>query len=243
MHDVAVAGTPAPGFDPLVAGQKVAADISAYLVTMNVDPGLLGVLAQYDSANNEIDYMTPVDMARFRVTTANTTRWAVTDLRGNFLVAGYNSKSAAVPGLGDQVDFACLGNPKRAKLVFYFLSEDDKDNQSRNLGTGAPNAPIPLSPAMFVAQTRSYTVYGVAADGSMAQQITASSTRGNPVVQPDAPQFVAVGVSITPALVGIIDSSARLGISFALTNPGRHADEFDLASGRQPILDLIANCH
>ncbi len=78
------------GTDLLFLGQQLAALMSAYLEEMGIDPGLLPLLAHYNSAQGQIDYMQAADMAKLKVTTAFNTVWSLVDDGGIIALVGSN---------------------------------------------------------------------------------------------------------------------------------------------------------
>jgi hypothetical protein len=236
VHDVSLTGASIP-VDPYDSGQKEAADLESYITDMGIDPGLLTVLTQYNSNQDEILFMSAQQMAQLKVTTGFETNWQLQDVGGTVALVGSNPPSSTVPGSDDAIGITCAGGPQQANIEVAYLSEDP---HSQLIG-GTRELP----PASFVALVDGYRLTGFKSGAAVSDQPTPVQFGGSGSYQrPEVADANHVGalVPVTPAVLGLLQNSDVLTFAFLGVLPTLGQVQFDLSSGRQEILDFIKNC-
>ena len=223
--------------DPLFMGQKIAADISAYLEAMGIDPLLLKVIAQFDSAKGETFYMPAALMRQLRVTTQFATSWELRNAGHIFSLVGSNPESSAFPGARDEVVFNCTDDRRRLVMDVNYLPEDARTP----LGATARS-----SPTEFVSLLLSYTLSGFVAHETVQNQPRPVNLASSEVYRPLRvvdEHHVSVSIVVTPAIIELIKKADILTIAF--NRPVSLSPELsvDLAVGREQINEFIATCH
>jgi hypothetical protein len=225
------------GADLLFLGQQLAALMSAYLEEMGIDPGLLPVLANYNSAQGQIDYMPTAQMAQLKVTTAFGTLWALVDDGGVIALVGSNPTSSAIPGNNDDLIFGCVGTPRQAVMRIDYLLE--AYNAGELPGTARS------SPAAFTLLVSGYSRTGFKTNAVTRGQQTliniATSDALAPLSMADQ-HHVSTAIAVTSPIATLLKGSDILTFSFTGLETPVGEVNFDLTDGRQEISDIIADC-
>ena len=225
------------GTDLLFLGQQLAALMSAYLEEMGIDPELLPLLAHYNSAQGQIDYMQAADMAKLKVTTAFNTVWSLVDDGGIIALVGSNPKSSAVPGNSDDLILGCVGTPRRVVLRIDYLPE--AYNAGELPGTAKS------SPAAFMLLVGGFSLTGFkansVANGQPAVINIATTDALAPLSMADQ-HHVTTTVAVTSPFATLLKGSDIVTFSFKGMVAPIGEVNFDLTDGHQEISDYISDC-
>jgi hypothetical protein len=142
VHAAEISDVPATATlgDLYYFGQVTAAQTSAYLEEMGIDPGWLYVADQCAAGKNQILFLTAAQMTQFKATSAFTTQWTLLDDNGLIAVAGTNSESSAIPGSFDDLILGCVGTPRRLVMRVDYLPEAYNHGQLAGATRSSPTA-------------------------------------------------------------------------------------------------------
>jgi hypothetical protein len=225
------------GTDLLFLGQQLAALMSAYLEEMGIDPGLLPLLAHYNSAQGQIDYMQAADMAKLKVTTAFNTVWSLVDDGGIIALVGSNPESSAVPGNSDDLILGCVGTPRKVVLRVDYLPE--AYNAGELPGTARS------SPAAFTLLVAGFSLTGFKANSVVNGQPTLINIAATEALAPLSiadQHHVTTTIAVTLPVATLLRGSDIVTFSFkGMVTPIGEVN-FDLTDGRQEISDYVSDC-
>jgi hypothetical protein len=225
------------GTDLLFLGQQLAALMSAYLEEMGIDPGLLPLLANYNSSQGQIDYMQAADMAKLKVTTAFNTVWSLVDDGGVIALVGSNPESSAVPGNNDDLILGCVGMPRRVVMRIDYLPE--AYNAGELPGTAKS------SPAAFTLLVGGFSLTGFKANSVANGQPTSINIATTDALAPLSMadlHHVTTTIAVTSPIATLLGGSDIVTFSFkGLVAPVGEVN-FDLSDGRQEISDYVSDC-
>ncbi len=225
------------GTDLLFLGQQLAALMSAYLQEMDIDPGLLPVLANYNSAQGQIDYMQPADMAKFKVTTSFSTIWSLIDDAGVIALVARNPASSSIPGNNDDLILGCIGTPRHVVMRIDYMPEAYNSGEA----PGTPKS----SPAAFT-----LLVSGFSLTGFKEANVTNSHPMLVNVANSDAidrlniadQHHVSTTLAMTSPIAALLEGSDVMTFAFKGSAASLGQVNFDLTGGKQEISDYIGDC-
>jgi hypothetical protein len=218
-------------------GEKTAAQTSAYLEEMGIDPSWLTVADQCAAGYGRILFMSPEQMARTRVTTAFTTSWTLSDEGGTIVLAGINSESSALPGYNDDLILGCVGTPRRVLMFVDYLPEAYHAGQA--VGAARP------TPTAFIQLVSHYSLSGFKANSvANNQPMVLNIDQPGSFVLPRVGDLhhVTSAIAVTPGVVDLLKGSDTLQFSFTGQLAPVGQVNFDLTNGKQEISDYIADC-
>jgi hypothetical protein len=219
-------------------GEMTAAQTSAYLEEMGIDPAWLYIADQCAAGAAQILFLTSAQMAQVKATTAFTTQWTLLDDNGVIALAGTNSDSSAIPGNFDDLILGCVGTPRRLVMRVDYLPEAYNHGEPAGTPRSTPSAFMPLVSGFSLVGFKANTV----ATNKPVLVNIATSEEIAPLSIAD-PHHVTTTIAVTPAVADLLKASDTLQFSFKgqVTPVGQV--NFDLTDGHQVINDYIAACH
>lgn len=218
-------------------GEETAAQTSAYLEEMGIDPSWLTIADQCAAGFGHIQFMTPKQMAQTKATTAFSTSWTLLDDAGVIALVGRNSESSAIPGYDDDLILGCVGKPRHVVMRVDYLPEAHN--------AGEPPGVVHSSPTAFVLMVANYSLSGFKAN-------TVADNRPSVVDIPNSGTYAPLSVGdlhhvtttivVSSAVVDMLNGSDTLQFSFKGQISPVGQVNFDLTDGHQEIKDYIADC-
>jgi hypothetical protein len=239
VHAAEISDVPATATlgDLYYFGQVTAAQTSAYLEEMGIDPGWLYVADQCAAGKNQILFLTAAQMTQFKATSAFTTQWTLLDDNGLIAVAGTNSESSAIPGSFDDLILGCVGTPRRLVMRVDYLPEAYNHGQL----AGATRS----SPTAFALLVSGFSLSGFKSNAVANNQPTLINVAAPEAVAPLSVadlHHVTTTIAVTPPVADLLKASDTLQFSFKGQLAPVGQVNFDLTDGHQVISDYTAAC-
>jgi hypothetical protein len=242
VHDVSLKGQQAA--DPLVVGQQFGALFTDYMSEMGVDTRLGVDAAQYNSANQDIHYLTPTELAAFRVTTGLTTTWQIEQAKSRFQLVGATS----VEGRSqmNRLILACTTDDTKQLLIgIDFLppaiDEAGLDQSATRFAAGIDFFRLVADPDTSVdGQAPTLTIDQ---DDIVSRLAPLDGDEGY-VLKPSHSHVVAY-FKATRRVLDFIDKAGLVRVYFDRSEKPRGDEasfDTDVAAGRAKIADYIASC-
>jgi hypothetical protein len=231
-----------PQAENFYSGEATAAVTSAYLEKMGIDPSWLRVAEACAAGFDQIQYLTPTQLAKTKTTTTFTTAWALSDDNDAIVVEGNNPDSSDIPDNHDDLIFACTGTPRGVKMRIDYLPEA--------YNAGEQGAGVRAAPADFIKLVSGYSLSGAKANGVTNTQPNVVNIAQSDVAAPlsvaDA-HHVTTTITLTSPVANLLNGSDTVSFSFnkQSTPVGQVVGQvkFDLsAEGHQFINDYSAAC-
>lgn len=218
-------------------GEKLAAQTSAYLEEMGIDPSWLTIADRCSAGFAHIRFLTAAEMAQTKAITTFTTSWTLVDDNGVIALAGLNAQSSAIPGYSDDLILGCVGTPRRVVMRVDYLPEA--------YNAGEPSSAARSSPAAFTPLISYYSVSGFKANAAANSQPLVHNIAESGVVTPLSVadvDFVTTTIAVTPDVADVLKGSDTLQFAFKGQSTTVGQVNFDLTEGHQVINDYIADC-
>jgi hypothetical protein len=227
-----------PQAENFYSGEATAAATSAYLEKMGIDPSWLRVAEACAAGFDQIQYLTPAQLAKTKTTTTFSTSWALSDANNAIVVEGSNPDSSDVPNFHDDLIFACTGTPRGVKVRVDYLPE--------GYNAGEPAGGVRAAPADFIKLVSGYSLSGLKANGVTNSQPSVVTIAQSDVTTPlgvaDA-HHVTTTITLTASVANLLNGSDTVSFSFNKQTAVVGQVKFDLtAEGHQFINDYSAAC-
>ncbi len=218
------------------SGQQIAAQTSAYLEEMGVDPSWLSVADECAAGSNQVQFLNATQMVQTRTTTEFTTSWTLQDDSGQIQLVGSNPASSAIPNNSDDLVFGCVGAPRSVAMRVDYLPE--------TYNAGEPAGVPRSSPAAFPALVSSYSLSGFKANSVATSQPTVVDiAKSDATALGAADQYhVTTSIAVTSAIVNLLNAADTLQFSFKGQTAPVGQVNFDLSEAHQFITDYIGAC-
>lgn len=218
-------------------GEQMAAQTSAYLEEMGIDPSWLVQADQCAAGSNQVQFFSATQLAQTRSTTSFTTAWTLQDDAGQIQLVGTNPDSSAIPNYNDDLILGCLGTPRRVEMLIEYLPEA--------YNAGEVSANVRSTPADFAKLVSGFSLIGFKANSVANNQPTVLAVDKSDIVAQTAAldaHHVSATIVVTAAVVNLLKAVDTLQFSFAGQKAPVGQVNFDLSAGHQFINDYIAAC-